>query len=160
RGFVPSSTATGDRARLPGAPFVLSRTPWRFRRAAAEVDEDSHAVAGDPHWCGKRATTPRSGPPAPLVADALPLAAVTVLDFTWVVAGPVATRILADHGARVVKVEHPRAPDFGTRRGGLTGNLNRGKQSVVLNMEHASARRLARDLAARADVVVDNFSAR
>src|SRR4030095_10236291 len=131
-----------------------------FRRAAAAIDEDSRAVAGDPAWCRARGAEPRSGPPGATAADARPLDAVTVLDFTWVVAGPVATRILADHGARVVKVEHPRAPDFGTRRGGLTGNLNRGKQSVVLNMERARARRLARDLAPRADVVIDNFSAR
>lgn len=91
---------------------------------------------------------------------ARPLDGVLVLDFTWVVAGPVATRILADQGARVVKVEHRDAPDFGTRRGGLTGNLNRGKESVVLDLDREEARSIARDLASKADVVIDNFSAR
>jgi hypothetical protein len=69
------------------------------------------------------------------VADpADPLLGVRVLDFTWVVAGPVATRILADLGADVVKIERKDAVDFGDRRGGLSGTLMRGKKSVVLDM--------------------------
>jgi crotonobetainyl-CoA:carnitine CoA-transferase CaiB-like acyl-CoA transferase len=162
RGFAVTAAAAGGTV-LPGAPFRLSLTPWRFRRAAVSVAADSSAVRADPQW--SRAPRVRSdrAPTAATAAigsGARPLDGITVLDFTWVVAGPVATRILADHGARVIKIEHPRAPDFGTRRGGLTGNLNRGKQSVVLNMERASARELARALAARCDVVIDNFSAR
>ena len=89
-----------------------------------------------------------------------PLDGVRVVDFTWVVAGPVATRILADHGADVIKIERRDALDFGTRRGGLTGKLNRGKHSVVLNMARPEGVAVARDLIAAADVVIDNFSAR
>src|SRR5207244_3209070 len=85
---------------------------------------------------------------------------IVVLDFTWVVAGPLATRMLADHGAHVIKIERADALDFGTRRGGFTGNLNRGKESVVLAMNHPEGLALARQLVARADVVIDNFSAR
>ena len=85
---------------------------------------------------------------------------VRIIDFTWVVAGPVATRILCDQGADVIKIERRDSLDFGTRRGGLTGNLNRGKESVVINMNDARGLQLARDLAATADVVIDNFSAR
>jgi len=85
---------------------------------------------------------------------------IVVLDFTWVVAGPLATRLLADHGARVIKVERRDALDFGTRRGGFTGNLNRGKESIVLAMNHPDGLALARRLVACADVVIDNFSAR
>jgi crotonobetainyl-CoA:carnitine CoA-transferase CaiB-like acyl-CoA transferase len=89
-----------------------------------------------------------------------PLDGVRVLDFTWVVAGPVTTRILADLGADVIKVERRDATDFGDRRGGLSGSLMRGKRSVVLNLADPRGVALARRLALAVDVVVDNFSAR
>ncbi len=89
-----------------------------------------------------------------------PLDGVRVLDFTWVVAGPVATRILADLGADVIKVERPGAADFGDRRGGLSGTLMRGKRSVVLDLNDPRGLTLARRLAVVSDVAIDNFSAR
>jgi benzylsuccinate CoA-transferase BbsF subunit len=89
-----------------------------------------------------------------------PLDGVRALDFTWVVAGPVTTRILADLGADVIKVERRGSLDFGDRRGGLSGTLMRGKRSVVLDLNDARGLDLARRLAARSDVVIDNFSAR
>jgi crotonobetainyl-CoA:carnitine CoA-transferase CaiB-like acyl-CoA transferase len=89
-----------------------------------------------------------------------PLAGIRVLDFTWVVAGPVTTRILADLGADVVKVERRGSLDFGDRRGGLSGTLMRGKRSIVLDLGDPRGVDLARRLAAVSDVVVDNFSAR
>ena len=88
------------------------------------------------------------------------LQGVRVLDFTWVVAGPVTTRLLADLGADVIKVERRNAVDFGDRRGGLSGTLMRGKRSVVLDLGDPRGVALARRLAAASDVVVDNFSAR
>ncbi len=88
------------------------------------------------------------------------LRGVRVLDFTWEVAGPVATRVLADHGADVIRVERRDMPDDAGRRGGLTGNLNRGKRSVAINMADARGVALARDLVRCCDVVIDNFSRR
>jgi benzylsuccinate CoA-transferase BbsF subunit len=88
------------------------------------------------------------------------LAGVRVLDFTWVVAGPVTTRILADLGADVIKVERKGSLDFGDRRGGLSGTLMRGKRSVMLDLADPRGLTLARRLALASDVVVDNFSAR
>lgn len=85
---------------------------------------------------------------------------VRILDFTWVVAGPVATRILADQGAQVIKIERRDSLDLGTRRGGFTGNLFRGKQSTVINMADPRGIEIAQKLVAVSDVVIDNFSAR
>lgn len=89
----------------------------------------------------------------------LPLAGIRVLDFTWVVAGPVATRILADHGAEVIKVERKPGP-LGARQTGLQGDLHRNKRSIAVNMAHPRGLEIARRLAAKSDLVMDNFSAR
>ncbi len=91
---------------------------------------------------------------------AMPLDGVRILDFTWVVAGPVATRILGDHGAQVVKVERKDPPPLGNRKLGLQCDLHRSKLSVALNMQHPRGVELARRLAAMSDIVMDNFSAR
>lgn len=85
---------------------------------------------------------------------------IRILDFTWVVAGPVATRILADQGAEVIKIERRDSLDLGSRRGGFTGNLFRGKESMVINMADPRGRAIAHQLVAVSDVVIDNFSAR
>lgn len=88
---------------------------------------------------------------------------VRILDFTWAVAGPVATRILADHGAEVIKVERGDAAaveTLGPRRTGLQGELHRNKRSATINMAHPRGIELARRLAGASDLVIDNFSAR
>jgi crotonobetainyl-CoA:carnitine CoA-transferase CaiB-like acyl-CoA transferase len=90
----------------------------------------------------------------------LPLEGIRILDFTWVVAGPVATRILADHGAEVVKIERKNPPPLGNRKLGLQCDLHRNKISLALNMAEPRGIELARQLAAKSDVVIDNFSAR
>ncbi|MDR7449804.1 MAG: CoA transferase [Armatimonadota bacterium] len=96
-----------------------------------------------------------------------PLSGLRVVDFSRIVAGPLATQILSDYGAEVVKVEQPgtgddarhwappRAPD-----GQATYFLavNRGKRSVTLDLKHPEGRALAVELARRADVVVENFT--
>ena len=88
------------------------------------------------------------------------LEGIRILDFTWVVAGPVAVRILADQGAEIIKIERRDTLDLGTRRGGFSGNLHRGKESTVINMADPRGIAIAQQLAAISDVVIDNFSAR
>ncbi len=91
------------------------------------------------------------------------LEGVRILDFTWVVAGPVATRILADQGAEVIKIERGDENTMsvlGPRRTGLQGELHRNKRSAAINMNHPRGVELARRLAALSDLVMDNFSAR
>ncbi len=86
-----------------------------------------------------------------------------VLDFTRVLAGPYCTAMLGDLGARVVKVESPGGDDqrhMGVMIDGESASfamLNRNKESVRLDLGHPEGRRIARQLAERADVVVENF---
>lgn len=95
----------------------------------------------------------------------LPLDGILVADFSRVLAGPYATAMLADLGARVIKVERPGSGDD-TRSWGppWTDNsaayfesANRSKESVTLDLTDAEDRRLAQELARRADVFVENF---
>ena len=90
-----------------------------------------------------------------------------VVDFTRVVAGPACTQTLADFGAEVIKIENPEGGDD-TRAyehaelGGESAaylSLNRGKRGIVLDFARPEACEIARELIARADVVVENFSA-
>jgi benzylsuccinate CoA-transferase BbsF subunit len=87
------------------------------------------------------------------------LEGIRVLDFTWVVAGPVATRILADQGAEVIKLERKPGP-LGSRQTGLQGDLHRNKRSIAVNMATPGGIEIARRLAQVSDIVMDNFSAR
>jgi crotonobetainyl-CoA:carnitine CoA-transferase CaiB-like acyl-CoA transferase len=91
------------------------------------------------------------------------LAGLLVVDFTIVMSGPMCTRMLADAGADVIKIEAPDGDVVRQRdpqRGGIStyyASMNCGKRSIVLDLQTAEGRRLARELALKADVVVENF---
>ncbi len=98
------------------------------------------------------------------------LRGVTVLDFTQVLSGPYCTMMLADHGADVLKVEPPEGDlsrslgpwfkeDTERRQGGYFHSVNRNKRSLVLDLKQPGDCAIARDLAARVDVVVENYRA-
>jgi crotonobetainyl-CoA:carnitine CoA-transferase CaiB-like acyl-CoA transferase len=93
-----------------------------------------------------------------------PLSGVLVADFSRILAGPYATMLLADMGAEVVKVEGPRGDDTRTWtppvRGGVSTyylGINRGKRSIALDLRDEADAVVARELARRADVVIENF---
>jgi crotonobetainyl-CoA:carnitine CoA-transferase CaiB-like acyl-CoA transferase len=103
-----------------------------------------------------------SGQPGPTGGG--PLAGLLVADFSRILAGPYSTMLLADLGAEVVKVEGPGGDDTRTwqppvREGVATYYLgvNRNKRSVALDLKDAADADLARELARRADVFVENF---
>jgi crotonobetainyl-CoA:carnitine CoA-transferase CaiB-like acyl-CoA transferase len=95
------------------------------------------------------------------------LQGVTVLDFTRILAGPYCTRLLADLGARVIKIERPRGDDMRaaplqldperTDQSTYFVRVNAGKRSVALNLGHPEGRAVALALVRVADVVVENF---
>ncbi len=95
-----------------------------------------------------------------------PLSDVTVLDLTRVLAGPFCTMVLADLGARVIKVERPGGGDdaraigpFVKARSAYFMSLNRGKESIALDLRAPADREIFEKLLSRADVLVENFRA-
>ncbi|HYG91747.1 MAG TPA: CoA transferase [Azospirillum sp.] len=143
----------------------------------ADVLRDSHleAVGALRPLGTARAPGPpfrlRFGPPGARkrLGGGLPLEGVTVVDFSWVGAGPFTTKLLADFGARVVRVESSVRPDQLRRAEPVAGkadledsgyfaNRNTNKWSVSLDLKHPLGRRTALAMARRADVVVNSFS--
>ncbi|MFE6553565.1 CaiB/BaiF CoA transferase family protein [Streptomyces sp. NPDC057746] len=97
-------------------------------------------------------------------AGAGPLSGVLVADFSRILAGPYATMLLADLGADVVKVEGPHGDDTRSWTPPVRGEvstyylgINRGKRSVALDLRKESDVVIARELARRADVLIENF---
>ena len=100
----------------------------------------------------------------------LPLEGVRVADFTWIGAGSYTTKLLADFGADVIKVESSKAIDpvratgpfkdgkAGVNRSGYFADRNTSKRAMTLNLKHPKARELARKLIAGSDVVANNFA--
>src|SRR3977135_1167496 len=103
-----------------------------------------------------------------------PLSHIRVLDLSRIMAGPWAGQILADLGADVVKVERPGAGDdtrgWGppflkdkagrdTSDAGYFLSVNRGKRSIAVDLADAEGQKIVQTLAARADIVLENFKA-
>lgn len=148
----------------PGAPFRMSATLWRTLPAPML---GQHAGAAWNEATPAAANTRRRGPK--------PLSGLRVIDFTNAVAGPIAAFILADLGAEVIKVEAPSsrpkvAAGVAPLREGadvpsynriMTFNeLNHGKRSLVLDAATPEGRAILLELAAKSDVLVQNFAPR
>lgn len=93
-----------------------------------------------------------------------PFSDILVIDLTRVLAGPFCTMMLAELGARVIKVEHPQGGDdsrhfdpFIDGQSGYFQSLNRGKESIALDLKNPDDRGLLRNMVLRADVLVENF---
>jgi crotonobetainyl-CoA:carnitine CoA-transferase CaiB-like acyl-CoA transferase len=99
-----------------------------------------------------------------------PLADVKICDFMWVMAGPASTRMLADYGAQIVRIESPTRIDTartlqphqddrsGPDSSGLFSNCNAGKLGIAIDMRNPRAREVVVDLVRWADVVTESFS--
>src|SRR5207248_4053169 len=97
--------------------------------------------------------------------DMTPLQGITVLDLTRVLSGPYCTMMLADLGARVIKIEQPGkgddtrgwGPPFVKGESAYFLSINRNKESVTLDFKHPAGRAVLDRLLAGADVLVENF---
>jgi len=98
-----------------------------------------------------------------------PLSNINIIDFTWVLAGPHATKTLADMGASVFKVEHFKngsterhqalqVEKNGVKQSSYHLNLNRGKKSLCINLKHPQGIELIHELVRKSDIIVENFS--
>lgn len=99
-------------------------------------------------------------------SDNLPLHGIRVLDASTFIAGPTCAALLGEFGAEVIKIEHPNGGDPLRRLGTDTGagdetllwlNEGRNKRSVTLNLSKPRGAEMFRDMAAKADVVIENF---
>lgn len=171
---------------VPDALGILEHPAFRERRSLATVSVDGRRLAVPRTPFRLTLTPPRrelgAAPAAGVVAlavpageeaDDAPLAGLSVADFSMGWAGPLATRILADLGAEVVKIEAGRYPDWWRsvewtpeaiachqyEESRHFAALNRGKKSVSLDLTTAEGLSLARRLAAKSDLVVENQAA-
>lgn len=160
RGFV----VTVRDPDLPGGAVEDVGVAWSPDGRPTSVDGITEAPAPAP-WCHDRARGLRPRP------GRRPLEGIRVLDLTWVLAGPYATRQLAEHGADVIKIESRHRqdptrfspgmrlrPGAGPDDSGYFLNVNRGKRSVALNLRTDRGAALLRALVPHCDVVVENFS--
>ncbi|MDP6374435.1 MAG: CoA transferase [Pseudomonadales bacterium] len=155
RAFWHTIDLGGKKVRVPGEFARFSRTPLSLPGPAG-------------------VSAPRSKPAIPDDNDAhdtsLPLSGLKVLDFMWVIAGPFFTRVLADYGATVIKVESttrleparghpPFKDDEQTLEHGVSfSNFNTGKLGVTIDPSNPTGREVILDLVHWADVVTESFS--
>ena len=93
--------------------------------------------------------------------DDRPLEGIRVLDFTWMLAGPYATRILADFGAEVIKIQSKKtAKGIESNPTTYFNTWNRNKRSITLDMSYPEAGEILLKLIERSDVLIENFSPR
>jgi crotonobetainyl-CoA:carnitine CoA-transferase CaiB-like acyl-CoA transferase len=151
---------TAQRAHVPSFPLRevsehLDTPQMRHRRYYEPHDLAGKAIQmpGTPFGLsvvasGRKQRTPKGS---------MPLSGIRVLDFSWVIAGPTTTRYLAAMGAEVIKVEAPGRGDPG-RESELHTALGEAKKSIVLDLKKPQAVEVARALAAKSDILIENYA--
>lgn len=128
-----------------GVPVALSEFPDPPVRPRRPAGADTAAVLAE---VAGLAVRERAAGPEPGLAQ--PLSGIRVLDLGLALAGPTCGRILAEFGAHVVKIGNPAA--------GVAGYLNRGKESLLLNLAALAGQEVYWRLVDHADVVLENFT--
>jgi crotonobetainyl-CoA:carnitine CoA-transferase CaiB-like acyl-CoA transferase len=168
RGFWEmAAVGGGPTVRHPGPWAQATGTPLRVLGAAGApgADNDRHS-----ELAGRRRPSVGAGTVAPGATDGRPLSGLNILDFSWVLAGPLATRLLADLGATVVRIETAKRPDVirasgpflageeGADATALWHNTAAGKYSLELDIASDAGRSVVFDLARWADLAYESFS--
>ena len=159
--WITQSLGEAQEARAPG-PFVRSsRFAFSRQCPAPRIGEHTETIGQSSPTTAERRQGARAG---------LPFHDVRIADFTWAVAGPTTTKILADQGAEVIRIESFSRPDVlrwlppylddieGADRSYAWAQWNTGKRSIALNLKTEGGAALARRLITWANVVVENFS--
>ncbi len=139
--------------KAPGAPMRLSLTPMRVRRPAPLLDQHRKEILAE--LDAKRDAAPKNRDDA--LARRPMLAGLRMADLTQQYAGPLGTELLAYYGMEVVKIESAVVPSK-EREAAVHACMNRAKLGCTINLRHAEGKELFKQLVAKSDVVVDNFS--
>jgi len=165
RGFPVELVQGGRPVRFPGAWARFEASPLHLQRPAPTLDEHGPAIRSEPP---RRPAAVRRAADPPRLASALE--GVKILDLFWVLAGPGATRMLADYGAEVVRVEsnahidtlrvippyHYSNPHPECSGGFQSANAN--KLGVTIDLANEAAREVVLDLVRWCDVVTESFA--
>jgi crotonobetainyl-CoA:carnitine CoA-transferase CaiB-like acyl-CoA transferase len=166
RDYFREHDRSGPALRYAGPFARFSRSPIAYHRSAPRVDEHGSEILQQ--IAAARVGSRRSASDSS--AEARPLAGVKIVDLMWAVAGPTATRVLADYGATIVRVESSTRVDASRTlppfRGGkasaegsaLFHTLNVGKEMMTLDLASDAGREVFRDLVRWADVLAESFS--
>ncbi len=165
RGYWESmALPDGQSVRAPGLWVKSHQDIASVRRAAPEIGEHSEEIC-------TALKAPSASFTYPEADGALPFEGITVADFSWVGVGPISAKYLADHGARVIRIESETRPDVlrggapfkdgvpGLDRSQFFGDFNTSKQSLTLNMKTPEAIEIAREVIGRSDVMIESFAA-
>ncbi|MGD0076633.1 MAG: CoA transferase, partial [Candidatus Binataceae bacterium] len=182
RFFVEQEHRGAGEVMQPGAPYILSATPWRLRRGAPRLGEHNRDVFGadfesrplkrEMDAGGGDAARDQDHARTALAAaspPSLPFAGLRIADFGWIFSVPHATSWLAALGADVIRVESTRSPDIvrflsgtdgtpGFNRSGIFNAINFSRRSITLNLAHPEGAEAARRLVAASDIVTENFT--
>ncbi len=151
---------------FPGPFAKFSATPMVIDEPPPAIGADTEAIVGS----SRSPAEPAAPTPYADGDSSGALAGLKVLDFMWVMAGPAATRVLADNGATVVRVESANRietartiqpflnDEGGAENSGLYQNMNAGKLGITIDMSKPEARDIVLDLVRWADVVCESFS--
>ncbi len=163
--FVDDAALSNQPIRAPGPMARLTATPLARMGRPPRLGEHTESVKSEP--------ARQVAAPAAAHSDSRSaLDGLRVLDLMWVMAGPAITRVLADYGATVVRVESATRTETARtispfldnipepERSGLFFNMNAGKLNCAINVVKPEARKVIEDLIRWADVVTESFSPR